>query len=728
MPLIVAAATPADAQYVRLVDDIEQTILSTPGLSAFDWVSFSLVDSQVSLRGFVSRPSLKPALERRVRDLEGVASVQNEIEVLPQDSADRAIRLQAFGRIYEHHKLEHYSPSADPDHVVYRGQPARPRVTSSPGGVQQVVLFPIHILVRHRLVTLEGHVANDEDRQLAAEQAQRVIGVESVTNNLLTFTEVDAGHVARRRGGGPERPVPPEEPSAGLRVDNPAGNLKIQVTATPAFEIRKSSPTRPLRESDVVIRHEREMVVVECRPADGAPIDLDIDLPYGADLEASTQHGSIQLRGLVRRADLATSDGDIVLAAPWSAVHLEITAKRRPEQLQLPEQAAFSDKRSGANWSLHDRLKGSRVTYGRIVVRADAPRRIIVHDAPIPRDSLVKMHWQAPAVLEEMFRVNRQPDLQRRELPAGQSGGDTLRGEPGEVRFRSDVRMVSLALSVTDQNGQPVVGLQADDFEVREDGKPQRVDFVGAEEVPFNLVLLLDCSGSTEQDRPAIAEAARGFINVARPHDRVAVYALADTHFHVLAQLTQDRERLLEGLDSIGALTGGSPLYDTIVLSYAQELAAKKAERNALIVITDGVDNQLQQETFGIGVPSLVPYGKLRRAAAEMNALVYPVFLDPVHAVLRANPALVHHARQWKTIAANGLKGLADASGGRLFLAKSIRDLEGVYPQVAQELRSIYSVAYYPNNQKFDGKWRHVRVRVKRRGVQVRTRAGYYAW
>lgn len=71
---------------------------------------------------------------------------------------------------------------------------------------------------------------------------------------------------------------------------------------------------------------------------------------------------------------------------------------------------------------------------------------------------------------------------------------------------------------------------------------------------------------------------------------------------------------------------------------------------------------------------------------------------------------------------------LAQASGGTVFTADSAEDLDGVYERVARELRSVYTLAYRPLDQDFDGKWRRVRVRTKRRGIDVRTRPGYYAY
>jgi Ca-activated chloride channel family protein len=182
----------------------------------------------------------------------------------------------------------------------------------------------------------------------------------------------------------------------------------------------------------------------------------------------------------------------------------------------------------------------------------------------------------------------------------------------------------------------------------------------------------------------------------------------------VVSRLTADREPLLATIEAIPEVSGGSPLYDTVVLAYAEEFLERPKERNALIFISDGVDNQIQ----GVSTPSKVSFRKLQRAAAEMTALIYPVYLDPF---------TVAPPPRWALSARSALEKLAEATGGRLFRASSIQDLDPVYPQVAEELRSVYTVAYYPANQDFDGKWRRVEVRVNRPGVKVRTRAGYFA-
>jgi Ca-activated chloride channel homolog len=278
----------------------------------------------------------------------------------------------------------------------------------------------------------------------------------------------------------------------------------------------------------------------------------------------------------------------------------------------------------------------------------------------------------------------------------------------GTPRFVSDVRLVNLSVSVYGRDGRPVVGLKPEQFEVLENGAAQKVAAAGSEEVPFNLALLLDLSGSTIRDRPAMKEAARRFVGVTRPQDRIAVYALSGGQFQVICPLGGDHARTLEFVEGIPELTGSTPLYAAMILAWDEELARRSVERNAIIVISDGIDDSIEQGQ------SPVAFDRVRRAAAVMPALIYPIYLDSQN--------IYYGAR-----ARRQMEELAAASGGRLFSARSIGDLEPVYAQVAEELRSVYTLAYYPKNQNFDGRWRRVEVRVKGLGTRVRTRAGYYA-
>ncbi len=503
-----------------------------------------------------------------------------------------------------------------------------------------------------------------------------------------------------------------------VRLDNPVGNVSVVVAARKTIEVRRSSPTRAVHAEDASVERLPGLVSIKAHPPDGARIDIEAEIPYGFDVEARTVAGAISLRGLFRSAELRSETGDLLLSAPWSATRLRLTARQAPPQVSiaagLPVKQETIRAGDGArHWLLRDRLPAWWITYGRIAADTGAPARVVLQDIPIPEDSPVKLPWQASGIVEEILAEKKSTAQPAAALTEQTAPPPSLAGE-GMPVFRSSVRLVNLMAAVFDRQGRPVTDLAPADFEVLEDGVAQEVASAGSEEVPFNLALLLDLSGSTRRDRPAMKAAARQFLGIARPQDKVAAYALAHNLFHVLSPLTNERERLQAMVEAIPEVSGGTPLYDAIVLAYAEELRQRPLERNALIVLTDGIDNRIQ----GTGAPSQVPFEKLRNAAELMNALIYPVFLDPF---TRVPPP------RWARQAKENMQALADATGGRLFVAQSIDDLDPVYRLVGEELRSVYGLAYYPKNQQFDGRWREIRVRVKRPGVRVRTRQGYFA-
>ena len=512
-------------------------------------------------------------------------------------------------------------------------------------------------------------------------------------------------------------------PAAGVtvRVENATGNVTARVVAAPNVRIHRSSPARELRQDDTVITQQPGLIIVEARSGDGARIDLELDLPYGCEFHVRTTSGAISVTGLLYRAELITDTGDIKLAAPWAATRLRVSSNEEPKEFSAPKGVKFLREKTGGKgepeqWLLTDKLPGLKITYGRVRIQANSPGRLVLEDIPIPEDSPVKLPWQAPPIVNSLIaaRKRSKPSKPGRHspLPAETTKATTV--DEGIPHFTAEVRMVNLTAAVFDRHGHAVTDLKPEDFEVFEDGVPQQVTFAGSEEVPFNLALLLDLSGSTRRDRPAMKEAAKRFAGITRPHDRVAAYALASNMFQVISPLTEDRQRLQNLIEALPQVSGGTPLYDTIVLSYAQEFRQRPAERNALIVISDGVDNRVR----GTGAASEVSFKKLRQAAESMNVLIYPVFLVTFTKV---------PPPEWSRRARLQMQALADATGGRLFPAQSIRDLDPVYPLVADELRSVYTVAYYPRNQDFDGAWRQVQVRVKRPGARARTRKGYFA-
>ncbi|MBS1823953.1 MAG: VWA domain-containing protein [Acidobacteria bacterium] len=496
-------------------------------------------------------------------------------------------------------------------------------------------------------------------------------------------------------------------------VSNPVGAISIRTTGVGKLIVKASREIGDSQQNDFTISRAEGRIRVLAMPKDGKRVDLDVELPYGLPFTALTRDGAIRIQGLVFKGELSTETGSIEIAAPWRATRLQIFTPNEPATVVIPPKARFSRgptvSKDQKVWHIKDRLDVEDITYGEIVARGAAIPKITLTELPYPDDAPVKLPWLAPAVLDSiLLGTKAQPGAttSSTEQPAQTTDGVAV--------FRSDVRVVALTVAVTNDKGEPIAALKPSDFEVLEDGVKQNVTYAGAEEVPFNLVIYLDLSGSTKENRKAMVEAARSFIGIARPQDKVAIYALANDQFWVVSRLTADKVALPNYLQFIPRIGGGSPVYDTMVLAYAEELRQKPSERNAIIAITDGVDNQIA----GTGNPSSVSFRKLERAAEGLTSLIYPIFLDPFDRV--PPPGWAKRAREQ-------LESLASRTGGRLFRARALDDLTPIYPQVAEELRSVYSLSYSPQNQDFNGAWRKITVRVKKPGAKVRTRQGYYA-
>ena len=503
--------------------------------------------------------------------------------------------------------------------------------------------------------------------------------------------------------------------AATLNVNNPVGGIYVRVTTGARLRIHGQAGKRKVTKDDIKVTRDGNVIFVRCEPQDQEPIDLYIQLPFDSILDASTEHGNITVAGMVRRAYLQTKSGELAITAPWRATRFRLDTEKKPPKISLPPGFKFTQKKIKVTeertiWTLRDRLTDWNVAYGQVRIKADSPAAVKLTNFEIPKDSPVKFPWQAPGILDSILEgPAKHPEPSAAKLP---EAGKAIASARDPI-FRSDVRMVNLAVSAYGPGGRPVGDLRPEDFEIIENGVPQKVTFAGSDDIPFNLAILLDLSGSTRPDRAAMKEAARGFIALARPHDRVAVYALAGGVFHVVSRLTGAREELLKAIDRLPEVSGASPLYDTIALAYAEDLQTRPGQRNALIIISDGIDNRVSKQEL----PSRISIKKLVRAAAEMNALIYPVFLRSGE----------RFGRGWSRKGRSHMRQLAEASGGKLFPALSIRDLQLVFPQVGQELRSVYGLAYYPENQNFDGVWRVLQVKVRRPDVTVRARTGYFA-
>ena len=510
-----------------------------------------------------------------------------------------------------------------------------------------------------------------------------------------------------------------------LAIENPVGQVEIRVRPIQELELRSTSPVRDVTPEDVEIKRRPEGLLIRCRPHDGARIDLVVDVPYDTSLSVSTREGDIRLNGLVEAADIITHSGVVEITTPWKAMELDLKVDRAPADVSLPAAVNWHKRTRKRSLQLRSRFPPrGHETHGEINVRAKSPRRVVLRDMPIPEDAPFKMHWQAADVFAELFRASEQKELKVRGSGAQSAVAFPVEFSGDTVTFRADTRLVSLSVSVTDEDGAPVTDLMPNEFEVLERGVRQPIETAQLEARRTNLVLLLDWSGSTKAHRELSKGIVLRFAEMLRPDDRIAVHVMVKTRFQLVSELTSSRDELVRNLSSLVILQaldadqGASPIYDSLVLSYAQELPSYRGEHNVLVAITDGLDNR-----------SWVSFDKLCRAASEMRAVIYPIVLHGLRSMRTTwgtKPG-VNYRAEHADAARLRLQLLAEASGGKLFPAASMADLEPVYPQFAREMKSLYTVTYYPKNQRLDGKWRKLQVKVRRPDVQVRTRAGYFA-
>lgn len=326
-------------------------------------------------------------------------------------------------------------------------------------------------------------------------------------------------------------------------------------------------------------------------------------------------------------------------------------------------------------------------------------------------------------------------EQRRRPLRAGSNGPALLaviflfvvaancraQSEPIET-IRVDSDLVDLQVSVINHDPlKPTAPLQLNDFRVFEDGTPQEVGFFEARDAPFDLVLLIDLSGSTADKLKLIRRSSKRFIKAARPLDRIAILTFTDT-LEIVSPLTSDRRALDKAIDEIEKPMGGTKFWDA--LGYTLESIMRRGQvsrRSAVVVMTDGVDNALPDVN---GEGSQTPFAELLNIVKRSTAVVYPIYLDTEPEEVRQKRT----PRSAYVIARSQLAQIAEASGTQVYRANRVNDLEDVYDRVISDLGTVYSIGYRPHNESRDGKWHEVSVQlVNHPELTARTRSGYYA-
>ena len=282
--------------------------------------------------------------------------------------------------------------------------------------------------------------------------------------------------------------------------------------------------------------------------------------------------------------------------------------------------------------------------------------------------------------------------------------------------FKSEVNMVALALTVTDATEKRLGGLTKDNFAVYENGKSQEISFLTEDPAPLDLAILLDTSGSMSSTLASVQHAAMQLAAALRPGDR-ASFAEVKRGMTSLHPLSDDVGGLERAVSATRA-GGDTAIYQAIYVALKElerEAVPGEIRRQALVVLSDGDDTA-----------SLIPFDAVLEAARRSNVAIYCVSLRP--------PRLLPRSRTIIQLGSNAVEGdyvlrsLAEQTGGRAFFKLGPRDLARVTSGIAAELANQYSLGYVSADQRADGSFRSVTVRILGSAVSfVRTRPGYFA-
>lgn len=271
--------------------------------------------------------------------------------------------------------------------------------------------------------------------------------------------------------------------------------------------------------------------------------------------------------------------------------------------------------------------------------------------------------------------------------------------------FHVDVRLVSIFVNVTDKNGALVGGLTRDDFAVYEDGRPQQIAvFERQSELPLNLTLAIDTSGSVRKDMTDEAAAARRFAHaILRPQDQMSVLQFA-TDVRELTPFTNKLAVIDRGLSELHG-DWATALYDAIRLG-SSKLGGKEG-RKVLVLVSDG-DDTAQSST----------YAQALEAALRNEVMIYSLIDVPIEASAGRDLGGEH-----------ALITISEQTGGKYFYV-SDGGLDKAFARVSDDLRTQYLIGYYPKNQEPGRSFHRLTVTIPRAAADqfnVRNKTGYYA-
>ncbi len=495
-----------------------------------------------------------------------------------------------------------------------------------------------------------------------------------------------------------------------IRVENQFGEVAAEVWKERYVSVSATiEGTIPFARSPVVIDNSTALLGIRIirRPTDPvAAVRVTIKVPERAHLEVVTGKGRVSLRGTPAWASLKAASGELGVEflghpdADILAKSVTGVVKSELPQLLSTSGHVLQARLGNGTQTLRLNTQSGNISIfpGTVATPFETAANKRKADEPLDETAVVPIKAAGiPA-----------PKLETQEI----SEGDVI---------RVDSQLVTLNLSVIDRNtSRGLAGLTKSDFRLFENGAEQEILQFESASAPFDLLLLIDLSGSTRDKVKLIRSAALRFIDAARSFDRIGVITFAAAP-SVVSPLTLNRQSLRQRVSAMDTLAGDTKVYDATDFAVKELLEdAKNARRTAIILMSDGLDGNID----GVqGEGSKLRYKDLLSRVQEFDGVLYTLWLNTEYeslSPLDTQPEAFDAGH-------DRMKELADTGGGVFYEVDRLEDLAGAYERVVADLGTVYGLAYRPLDKVRDGKWRAIRVNVDRPAAIPRGKRGYYA-
>jgi len=456
-------------------------------------------------------------------------------------------------------------------------------------------------------------------------------------------------------------------------------------------------------------------------------IDLTVRVPSRSRVRINSEAGAVDVVGNVEFAEVRTNTGTIHADVPLDAVKFSfLWGASRPRYLSDVELPEIREKAAGTfaisgnlgekKAKKEERVELDFLTQRGVVLLNVDPSMVPsdLRERPLTEAARAIVRSGDSQLIDAIRKVSPKMfgDFAKTLPPLEREPALLRRKAPGQVVSVVAPQLMRLNASVTDRNGRAIGGMKESDFTIYENGVERKITTVVPAYEPFNLVLLLDVSGSVEERIDFIRKAARDFLNTASRQDRIAIISFRDD-IQVISYFSTDRRMLSKKLDEIDA-GGATALNDALAYVLADTVKPLHGERTAVVILSDGDDNK-----------SFVPFPALLEATMESGVLIYPLYvpsgLIPESSVPRpeitSDPLRTRYLTLTTRAEEEGRK-LATASGGVYYPINRLEDLQRAYDEVVLQLRTAYTITYASNSTPAGG--RRVRVLANRDGASVR--------